>query len=180
MYIYNIIYSLKAVACFLSSRTDLLCSPRITAGKAPSLVMHLVSYRGSWKHRLKQNFIFSLVHWKRSLTPRGNTSHAQLYRFFTWPDVRTGLPWKIPLKRAFRDHNSLFCIRGAVMGKILNSPNFFLQTSLSLSYLLHNSMSKELFRKALKCKNKKQEARRKNKLNRKKWKGNLLTVEMGA
>ena len=56
---------------------------------------------------------------------------------------------------------------------------FFLQTSLSLSYLLHNSMLKELFGKAL-CKNKKQEARRKNKLNRKKWKGNLLTVEMGA
>lgn len=56
---------------------------------------------------------------------------------------------------------------------------FFLQTSLSLSYLLHNSMLKELFGKALKCKNKKQEARRKNKLNRKKWKGNLLT-EMGA
>ena len=46
---------------------------------------------------------------------------------------------------------------------------FFLQTSLSLSYLLHNSMLKELFGKAL-CKNNKQEARRKNKLNRKKWK----------
>jgi len=75
--------------------------------------------------------------------------------------VRTGLPWKIPLKRAFRDHNSLFCIRGAVMGKILNSPNFFLQTSLSLSYLLHNSMLKELFGKALKCK--KQETRSKKK-----------------
>ena len=70
MYIYNIIYSLKAVACFLSSRTDLLYSPRITAGKALSLVMHLVSYRGRWKHRLKQKFIFSLVQWKRSLTPR--------------------------------------------------------------------------------------------------------------
>ena len=56
------------VACFLSSRTDLLCSsPRITAGEALSLVTHLVSYRGSWK----QNFIFSLVHWKRSLTPCG-------------------------------------------------------------------------------------------------------------
>jgi hypothetical protein len=40
---------------------------------------------------------------------------------------------------------------------------FFLQTSLSLSYLLHNLMSKELFGKALKCKNKKQEARRKKK-----------------
>jgi len=57
---------------------------------------------------------------------------------------------------------------------------FFLQTSLSLSYLLHNLMSKELFGKALKCKNKKQKARRKQKLNRKKWKGNLLTLEMGA
>ena len=57
---------------------------------------------------------------------------------------------------------------------------FILQTSLSLSYQLHNSMFKELFGKALKWKNKKQEARRKNKLNRKKWKGNLLTVEMGA
>jgi len=57
---------------------------------------------------------------------------------------------------------------------------FFLQTFLSLCYLLHNSMLKELFGKALKCKNKKQEAKRKKKLNRKKWKGNLLTVEMGA
>ena len=47
-------------------------------------------------------------------------------------------------------------------------------------FFLHNSMLKELFGKALKRKNKKQEARRKNKLNRKKWKGNLLTVEMGT
>jgi len=38
--------------------------------------------------------------------------------------VRTGLPWKIPLKRAFRDHNSPFCIWGAVMGKFLNFPNW--------------------------------------------------------
>jgi len=51
---------------------------------------------------------------------------------------------------------------------------FFLQTSLSLSYLLHNSKLKELFGKALKCKNKKQEARRKNKLNRKKVEGKSL------
>ena len=109
----------SSVAYFLSSWTDLLCSsPRITAGEALSLVTHLVSYRGSWK----QNFIFSLVQW--SLTPCGNTSHAQRYRFFTRTDVRTGLPWKIPLKRAFRDHNSPFCIWGAVMGKFLNSPNW--------------------------------------------------------
>ena len=109
----------SSVACFLSSWTDLLCSsPRITAGEALSLVTHLVSYRGSWK----QNFIFSLVQW--SLTPWGNTIHAQLLRFFTRPDVRTGLPWYIPLKRPFRDHNSSFCIRGAVMGKFLNSPNW--------------------------------------------------------
>ena len=53
---------------------------------------------------------------------------------------------------------------------------FFLQTSLSLSYLLYNSMLKELFGKALKCNYKKQEARRKNKLNRKKWQGNLFTI----
>ena len=38
---------------------------------------------------------------------------------------------------------------------------FFLQTSLSLSYLLHNSMRKELFGKAsVKTRNKKQEEKR--------------------
>jgi len=45
---------------------------------------------------------------------------------------------------------------------------FFLQTSLSLFYLLHNSMLKELFGKALKCKNKKTRSKKKRKLNRKK------------
>ena len=49
-----------------------------------SLVIHLVSYKGSWKHKLKQNSIFSLEHWKRSLTPRGNTSHALWYRCEDW------------------------------------------------------------------------------------------------
>ena len=125
-------------------------------------------------------------------TPRENTSHAQRYRFYTRPDVRTGLPWKIPLNRAFRNFayevqlwvNSLIPLTGKQYKMKEHREKcpipFFLQTSLSLSYLLHNSMLKELFGKALKCKNKKQEARRKNKLNRKKWKGNLLTVEMGA
>jgi len=56
-----------------------------------------------------------------SLLPK-STSHldiqaiAQGYRFYTRPDVRTGLLWKIPLKRAFRDHNSPFSIRGASYG----------------------------------------------------------------
>ena len=50
-----------------------------------------------------------------------NTSHAQQYGFFTRPDVRTGLLWMIPLKRAFMDHNSPFCKRGAVLG-FLNPP----------------------------------------------------------
>ena len=45
------------------------------------------------------------------------------------------------------------------------------QISLSLSYLLPNAMSKELFREASKSRNKKQEE--KGKLNRKNWKGNL-------
>ena len=105
----------SSVACLLPSRVDLLCCPRITAVEELSLVTHLVSYRGSWKHRLKQNFIFSLEHWKRSLIPRGNTSHPQWYQFFTRLEVRTGLLWKIPFKRSFRDHNSPFCIRGAVL-----------------------------------------------------------------
>jgi len=43
-------------------------------------------------------------------------SQAQQNWFFTRPDVRTGLLWKITLKRAFRAQNSPFCIRGAVMG----------------------------------------------------------------
>jgi len=41
-------------------------------------------------------------------------------------------------------------------------------------------MIKELFGKALKCKNKKQETRRKNKLNRKKWKGKSLDSRDGC
>jgi len=41
---------------------------------------------------------------------------------------------------------------------------FLLQTPLSLSYLLHNLMSKELFGEALKCRNKKQETRSKKKI----------------
>ena len=57
---------------------------------------------------------------------------------------------------------------------------FFLQTSLSLFYLLHKSISKELFGEALTCRNKKQEARRKRKFNRKNGKVNLLILEMGA
>ena len=74
-------------------------------------------------------------------------------------------------------YNSPFCIRSAVMG-FLNSVKFWktltqrkagipflLQTSLSLSCLLHNSMSQELFEEASKQRNKKQEEKRK--LNRK-------------
>ena len=58
-----------SVACFLSRRTDLLCRPRFAAGEALSLVIHFVSCRGSWKIRLKQNFIFSFVHWKKEFNP---------------------------------------------------------------------------------------------------------------
>ena len=57
---------------------------------------------------------------------------------------------------------------------------FLLQTSLFLSYLLHNSMSKELFGEASNFRNKKHEARRKKKIEREKLKGNLLILEMGV
>ena len=41
-------------------------------------------------------------------------------------------------------------------------------------------MSNELFGEASKCRNKKQEARRKKKIEHEKLEGNLLTLEMGA
>ena len=128
-----------SVACFLSSWTDLLCSPRIAAGEALCLVTHLVSCRGSWKHRLKQNYIFSLVHWKRSLTPCGNTSHAKRFRFFTRPDVRTGLTGITTPHFAYEVKlwvNSLIPLTGKqykMKEHTEKSPiPFFLQTSLSL------------------------------------------------
>jgi len=45
---------------------------------------------------------------RRRSTPDDYTSHAQGYRFFTQPAVRTGLLWKIPPNGAY---NSPFCIR---------------------------------------------------------------------
>ena len=48
------------------------------------------------------------------------------------------------------------------------SRDLLMKSSLSLSYLLHNSMSQKLFEEASKCRNKKQEEKRK--LNRKKLK----------
>jgi len=39
---------------------------------------------------------------KRSLNSDGYTSHAQRYRFFTRPALRTGQPWKISLNGALR------------------------------------------------------------------------------
>ena len=57
---------------------------------------------------------------------------------------------------------------------------FLLQTSMSLFYLLHNSMSKELFVEALKCRNKKQEARRKKKIEQEKLEGKSLDIRDGS
>ena len=90
----------------------------------------------------------------------------------------------------FKAFNSPFCISGVVMGfrktplsrkdfstkesrKLLlkSLKPFLLRTSLILSYLLHNSMSQDLFGEASKSRNKKQEEKRKS--NRKNWKGNL-------
>ena len=155
----------KSVTCFLS---------RITAGEALTFVMHLVSYRGSWKHRLShaQRYRFLLDQmWGLDCYGRylsrelsGITTSHFAYGVQLWVNSLIPLTGK---QYKMKEHRE----KSPVQGEI---------PSLSLSYLLHNSMSKELFGKALKCKNKKQEERRKNKLNRKKWKGNLLTVEMSA
>ena len=75
--------------------------------------------------------------------------------FLTQPDVRTGLLWKIPLKRAFRYHKSPFCIRGADMG--------FPTNILILSYLLQNSDGKRTIWKGLKVQKRyKQEKKEEN------------------
>ena len=147
------------VACLLPSRVDLPSGPRFTAGEELSLVTHLVFYRGSWKHRLKQNFIFSLVHWKRSLTHHGNTSQAQWYRFFStrcedWNAMvdssqETFQGSQLPILHNGCSYGfSLIPLTGKqykMKEHREKSPiPFFLQTSLSLSYLLHNSMLKEL------------------------------------
>ena len=63
-----VIYHLSwiSVALLPPERKDLsYVAPSLTTGGALCLVMHLVSYRG----RLKQNFSFSLVHWKREFNP---------------------------------------------------------------------------------------------------------------
>jgi len=57
---------------------------------------------------------------------------------------------------------------------------FLLQISSSLPFLLHNSISQELFGETSKCRKKKQEARRKKKMEQKNLKVNLLILEMGA
>ena len=57
---------------------------------------------------------------------------------------------------------------------------FLLQTSLSLSYLLHNSMSKDLFGEASTQRNKKQEARSKKKIKQEKLEGKSLDIRDGS
>jgi len=75
----------------------------------------------------------------------------------------------------FKAYNSPFCISGSAMGSlILHSQNdfnnevnreqslipFLLQTFLSLSYMLNNSMLQELFGEASKRRNNKQEKKK--------------------
>jgi len=71
--------------------------------------------------------------------------------------VRTGLLWKIPFNGALR-------LKIPLSWKDYNMKDNREQSlvpSLSLSYLLHNSMLQELFGEASKPRNKKQEEKRK-------------------
>ena len=48
LFLFNLLFIVFfTVVCFLSSRTDLLCSPRIAAGKELSLVTHLIFCTGN-------------------------------------------------------------------------------------------------------------------------------------
>ena len=95
--------------------------------------------------------------------------HAQRYRFFTRLAVRTELLWKIPPDRALR---LIGFLKIQLIRKDFNTKEsrdillkshipFLLQTSLSISYLLYNSMSQKLFREASKHRNNKPEEKRK-------------------
>ena len=108
--------------------------------------------QGKLEAQIKTKLHLQLGSLKWSLTPCGNTSHAQRFRFFTRPDVRTGLSGITTPHFAYEVKlwvNSLIPLTGKqykMKEHREKSPiPFFLQTSLSLSYLLHNSMLKELF-----------------------------------
>ena len=57
---------------------------------------------------------------------------------------------------------------------------FFLQTFLSLFYLLHNSISKELFGKALKCKETRSKKKKEKEIEQKKVGGKSLDSRDGG
>ena len=97
----------------------------------------------------------------------------------------------------FKAYNSPFCISGAVMGflkiplsrKDLNTKEsrklllkslkpFLLRTSLIFSYLLHNSMSQELFGEASKLRNKKKKENRTRKIGREISDDKLYTINL--
>ena len=110
--------------------------------------------------------------WKE-YNPWWVTSHAQRYRFFTWPAVRTGLLWKIPPGGALRLTTSHFAFWGKDYYTQCNIHSFLL-TSLTLSFLLHNLISKELFEEASKGRNNKQEEKRKKSNGKENWRESLM------
>ena len=101
--------------------------PELQLGKRRCVQLRCVTKhsRGSKNcTQIKTKLHLRLGSLKEEFNPSWEYKPCTMIPVFIRPDVRTGLPWKIPLKRAFRDHNSPFCIWGAVMGKFLNSPNW--------------------------------------------------------
>ena len=116
-------YCRKTNACFLSSRTDLLCSPRIAAGGALCLVTHLVSYRGSknctW---IKTKLHLQLGSLKEEFNPSWEYKPCTTILVFYSTRCEDWTTMEDTSQESFQGSQLPICIWGAVMGEFLNSP----------------------------------------------------------
>ena len=169
-------------SCLTASEESgpILCSHRITAWRRAELVTHLVSYiPGKQELYIDKN--------KTSSSARGTKRRSLTHRlaYKPWTTILFFYSTRCQELTALED-SSQESFRAQNPQKKYNKKGqqsripFLLKTSLYLSYLLHNLMSKELFGKAIKCKNKKQEGRRKKKIEQKKVKGKSLDSRDGT
>ena len=155
-------------------------------------VAHDLSYRGVVSKTQKLNKTACLS-WKKEYNTWWVYKPCTMILVFylascvDWSTVKDSTWW------GFKASNSPFCKSRAAMSfpkfcfiwKDFNTlenrkqsliPFLLLLTSLSLSYLLHKSMLHELFGEASKRRNKKQEAKRKKKIEQEKLEGKSLII----
>ena len=133
-------------------QTSLTAVPALQFEGSLYLVAHLISYRVSkeWTSNKTRLHLQLVVTERRSITPDGYTSHAQRYRTAVEDSSQWGFKFSLKFPWSWKDYNTEDSREQFLIP-------FLLQTSLFLFFLLHNSMSKEQYGEASKCRNKKQE-----------------------